>query len=235
MLRIGWRRSIVLTGSAGCRDDLLALFRAALANAHGMLDDARFLAGDQRWPRAHALATLAWEELSKGQLCLLTLLMPEITPDYFWESFKNHEGKLNRVHMFADFMLPHPVGPVAEHAKKVAGQSRSTQNQKLRGLYVDYRKGKIQLPSQIGEQATRNQIKRVGDALAFADMAFSVGSLDEALGQIAALSGGIKNAMIAQPDAVAAALRLALQGGSQQAFQALVFGHTVIPDDADDH
>ena len=66
-----------------------------------------------------------------------------------------------------------PVGPVAEHVRKVIGQSKSTEKLKERGLYVDYRRGKILLPSQIGEKAARKQIKIVREALAFSDSALS--------------------------------------------------------------
>jgi len=44
---------------------------------------------------------------------------------------------------------------------------------------VDYRRGKILLPSQIGEMAARRQIKVVRDALSLAEAAFSADSLDE--------------------------------------------------------
>ena len=50
-------------------------------------------------------------------------------------------------------MQSEPVGPVAEHSKKVMGQSKSTEELKERGLYVDYRRGKILLPSQISKRA----------------------------------------------------------------------------------
>jgi hypothetical protein len=158
--------------------------------------------------------------------------MPEITPDYFWENFTDHEGKLSRVHMLADFMQPKPVGSVAEHARKVAGKSRSTQKQKLRGLYVDYRKGKIQVPGQIGERAARNQIKQVGDALASVDMAFSVDNLDLLFQQFAALSGGLRNVITSKPDAVAAALQL-LSGWFARGPAGTRLRPLTIPDDMD--
>ncbi len=51
--------------------------------------------------------------------------------------------------------------------------------------------------------------------------------------QAAMLSGGLKNALIANPDATAAALQQAIRGGSQEALQALVLEHAAIPDDVD--
>jgi len=106
-----------------------------------------------------------------------TAVLPEITPEYFWENFRDHEGKLSRVHMLAAFLRPEPVGAVAEHVKQVVGLSKSEAKLKERGLYVDYRRGKILLPSEIGEMASRKRIKVVRDALAHAKTAFSVETL----------------------------------------------------------
>lgn len=203
--------------------DLLGLFQAALANSKGLLRDAQLLADAASFPRAFALAILSWEELSKAHLCLLAALLDEMTPEDFWKGFRDHAGKLNRAHAFADFMQPAPLGPVAEHAKKVTARSKSTDKQKHRGLYVDYRGGKILLPSQIGEAAARKQIKLVREALAFADAAFSAGPLDDLIAQVRALTGsGLKNAIVADPDATAAAMQEALLGGSQANLQRLM-------------
>ena len=109
------------------------LFRAALSNGNDLLDDALVLADADRFPRAYALAVLAWEELSKAELCLMPLLLPEITPEDFWQRFRDHEGKLVRIYAFAAFMQAGPVGPVTEYVKKVMGLSRSTAKQKERG------------------------------------------------------------------------------------------------------
>ena len=71
------------------------LLRAALANAKDLLNDAQLLADAGSFPRALALATLSWEELSKADLCAMAMGLP-IPSDYFWENFRNHEGKLSR-------------------------------------------------------------------------------------------------------------------------------------------
>ena len=68
------------------------------------------------------------------------------------------------------------------------------------------------------------------EALAFADTAFSTSSLDDALGQVNVLYGGLKNAMIIDPDGIATALQAALRGGTQEELQALVLKHAAIPD-----
>ena len=67
-----------------------------------------------------------------------------------------------------------------------------------------------------------------------ADTAFSAGgSVMMSPAQAAMLSGGLKNALIANPDATVAALQQAIRGGSQEALQALVLEHAAIPDDVD--
>lgn len=211
------------------RSDLLGLFRAALANSKDLLQDAQLLADAGSFPRAFALATLSWEELSKAHLCLLAVLLSEMTPEDFWKGFRDHGSKLNRAYAFAGFMQPESVGPVAEHARKVTGQSRSTDKQKLRGLYVDYRRGRIQLPTQIGEMAARKQINAVREALVLADTAFSVESLDELLASASVLmSNGLRDAILADPDATAAAMQEALRDGSQEGLQLLMARHTAI-------
>lgn len=52
---------------------------------------------------------------------MLAVVLPEVTFEYFWEHLHHLEGKLSRVYVFAAFMQPVPVGPVAEHSKKVMG------------------------------------------------------------------------------------------------------------------
>src|SRR5260370_40417621 len=82
------------------RDDLLALFQATKANAGDLISDAELLADVGRFPRAHALATLAHEEIGKAQLCLLAVRLTEITPQGVWDAFKRPTGKLIRVTRF---------------------------------------------------------------------------------------------------------------------------------------
>lgn len=57
-----------------CREDLLALMHALLANASDLVDDAELLLENARFPRAYALAALGGEELGKIYLCLDALL-----------------------------------------------------------------------------------------------------------------------------------------------------------------
>jgi len=90
---------------------------------------------------------------------------------------------------------------------------------------VDYRRGKILLPSQIGEMAARRQIKVVRDALSLAEAAFSADSLDENVAQVNAMVSGLRDEWLAEPDDLAAALQEAMRGGSQEKLQAMVLKH----------
>jgi hypothetical protein len=73
--------------------------------------------------------------------------------------------------------------------------------------------GKILLPSQISERVAWRQIKVVREALDFADAAFSVDSLEDMFAQTNTLFGGLKSAVVADPDATVAALQEALRAG----------------------
>jgi AbiV family abortive infection protein len=213
------------------RDDLLQLMQEALANAKDLLNDAQLLFDASRFPRALALATLSWEELSKADLCALAMALPEVTPDYFWEHFRDHEGKLARVHAFAAFMQPKPIGPVEDWAERVKSLSKSTQGLKERSLYVDYRRRKILLPSQVTERAARKQIKAVREALDFADRAFSGEPITIMFTELNTIIGPLKNSVFIDPDATAAALQEAIRDGSQQKIQLLFNEHSAITDD----
>jgi AbiV family abortive infection protein len=188
------------------RDDLLALLQAAKANAEDLISDAELLADAGRFPRAHALATLAHEEIGKAQLCLLAVMLPEITHEEFWAAFKSHTGKLIRVTGFGRLSSAEPIGPIAAYAKIVKGQSSSAHTRKLRGLYVDYKGGRVLLPRQVNEKEAKSQIRSADEALALTERPFPLDHLDWAIGQISGLIGPLKEAA-KDPDGLAAALQ----------------------------
>lgn len=142
------------------REDLRRLAEAALSNAGDLLADARLLAEAGRFPRAHALATLACEELGKEQHCLRTMwaLFPEKT---FWVGFSNHAGKLERAQAFSVLGSSEPISSVNFFNERVRQSSHSAHVRKLRGLYVDYADGALRLPSEITEHETWQLIASV--------------------------------------------------------------------------
>jgi len=143
------------------REDLFRLAAAALANAGDLLADARLLAEAGRFARAHALATLACEELGKEAHCLQAAWVPRRTPQSFWAGFSNHTQKLWHTQTLAAVLeTDDPVGPVGQFGQRVRQQSRSAHERKLRGLYVDYADGAAKLPGEITEQAASEAIHR---------------------------------------------------------------------------
>jgi AbiV family abortive infection protein len=204
-------------------DHLQTLFRAAMANAHDLLDDAELLMRAGSYPRAHALATLSLEEQSKGDMCMLAALVPEITPEHFWGDFRDHQSKLRLVHGLEVIAESEPIQSSGQWQTEAKGRSASSQAQKLRGLYVDYRKGRILLPSQIGERAARKQIKLAKETLTEVEHASS--DMDDEV--LAALVGGIFHAIQGEPDATTAALDEFMRGGSPNALKELIIQATV--------
>jgi AbiV family abortive infection protein len=196
-------------------DDLLKLVQAALSNARDLLTDARRLADAGSFPRAHALATLAFEEQGKSQLCTLVLALRstvEIDPAVFWEDFKDHKMKLGRVLSFDGLFLNELPGSVAEYLKEHASEPYDTHQRKLRGMYVDYQDGALLLPSDITEQETRELIDRVASSLSITALAFApsqAAALLRALGDtdLTAVLGEMSQAVTSNPEAAAAAMR----------------------------
>lgn len=76
-------------------EPLVRLLQACLHNAGDLLTDACLLLEADRAPRAHALATLAFEETGKAFICILALLPgPELffgSRGYdFWAAWNSH-------------------------------------------------------------------------------------------------------------------------------------------------
>ena len=143
------------------RDDLIALIQVSLRNAGDLLDDARLLLDAGRPPRAHALATLALEEIGKASLCMLALL-PWPEPFYgssskggFWAAWQDHAVKLGWALGFLGLIVRESAGPATEAIERLQGAARDGHLRKLDGFYVDYREGKILSPAQVSAAAAR--------------------------------------------------------------------------------
>jgi AbiV family abortive infection protein len=146
------------------REDLLKLAQAAIANAGDLLADARTLAEAGRFPRAHALAALACEELGKEHQCLRAVWLPP-APKAFWNGFTRHTDKLSHTH--AQFML-HSDEPLASpdlFNTRVHELTRLAHQRKLRGLYVDYEDGALQIPGHITEREAWQLIRLTQEEL----------------------------------------------------------------------
>jgi AbiV family abortive infection protein len=135
--------------------DLLALSDAAWENALELMTDAETLAEAGRFPRAHALATLALEECGKGILCSFAITWRTMPPEDFWDEFKDHKRKLMRATSFDWLQQDEPYRGLLEQWEMRQKASIRNHNQKLRGLYVDYRRGK-----RSGHILSPNQVTR---------------------------------------------------------------------------
>lgn len=107
---------------------LRQLAQAAAQNASDLAADARLLLDAGRFPRAHALATLALEELGKPELCH-AVLAGELDAKGFREEWSNHLWKLDRSRILAILSAPTEARVFA-----TADDDCAT---KFRGLYVD--------------------------------------------------------------------------------------------------
>ena len=104
------------------------LAQAAAQNAVDLAADARFLLDAGRFPRAHALATLALEELGKMELCQV-VLEGKLDENDFRQEWSNHLWKLDRSRSLAILSASTPARVFATADDDFA--------MKLRGLYVD--------------------------------------------------------------------------------------------------
>ncbi len=84
------------SGPVPDQEDLIKLAHAALVHARSLGADAELLLEHGRWPTAHAMATLAFEEVGKSWLCLSGMSAPEQARvgNWFWPLFNDHKAKL---------------------------------------------------------------------------------------------------------------------------------------------
>jgi AbiV family abortive infection protein len=168
-------------------DDLLALVQATLRNAAALLEDAKTLLGAESAARAHALATLALEEIGKSHLCLLALLpIPKPAIIYgtrskndFWAAWQGHTDKLEWALGFLHLLLE-DSGPALQAFARVRTSAQAEHLRKLRGFYVDY-DGSILEPTEITETDAHEIIAIADRSLSVASAAFlSDGAIERA-------------------------------------------------------
>ncbi len=149
-------------------DDLVTLIQACVRNAEDLLADARQLLEADRAPRAHALATLAFEEIGKAFICVLALI-PGPTRFFglksegdFWKAWNSHLDKLAWARSYLSMLAQDPAAPIAEIVCRLAAITDADHLRKMRGLYVDYSDGTVLLPTDVtaGEAAELAQMSR---------------------------------------------------------------------------
>ena len=170
--------------------DLVTLLQACLHNAGDLLADARLLLEADRTPRAHALATLAFEEIGKAFICLLALLpMPEPFfgsrgDDDFWAAWNSHTDKLAWARGFLTLLMSEPAGPAEEAARRVIDAAGADHLRKMRGFYVDYSGGTVLLPGNITAAQARELTADVQAVLDVAARAWCHDQVRERLGEV---------------------------------------------------
>lgn len=125
--------------------DLIALTQASLRNAVGLVEDARLLLSSGSASRAHALATLALEEVGKSCLCMLALVpTPASMTQYglksgedFWAAWREHTDKLMWALGVLDLLI-RGSGSATQAFERIRAAASDGHPRKLRGLYVDY-------------------------------------------------------------------------------------------------
>ena len=131
-------------------DQLRQLKQAAEQNAEDLTADARALLDGGRFPRAHALAVLALEELGKAQLCHDALTGDLDEAEFRW-AWRAHVFKLERIGVLTTL--------AAKTEERIWAEGEDDHTMKLRGLYVepnpDDPGGPPLTPSEVGQaQAT---------------------------------------------------------------------------------
>jgi AbiV family abortive infection protein len=157
-------------------DELVTLIQASLRNAGELLSDARLLLAADRAPRAHALATLAFEEIGKAFICILAVvpsapLFGIRSEGDFWKAWNSHTDKLAWARGFLSLLIQEPSAPVADTVTRLADTSLADHLRKMRGLYVDYAGGSVLVPSDI---TSAEAAELASDVQAVLDIATSV-------------------------------------------------------------
>lgn len=164
-------RCMAKSGPIPSHQKLAALGQASLVHAREQLADAELLLEHGRWPLAHAVATLALEEVGKAHLCFTCMTMPEQfrAGNWFWPAFNSHTAKLMIAQfifqMFAQTQTPPP--PLLEAIAELGSLAGSDHATKMRGLYVDYQDEVVLDPADITEQTARRMVSNVSTCLAF--------------------------------------------------------------------
>ncbi|HEV2373717.1 MAG TPA: AbiV family abortive infection protein [Streptosporangiaceae bacterium] len=211
-------------------EDLVTLIQACLRNAEGLLDDARLLLDAGRGPRAHALATLALEEVGKSCVCLLGLFPMPVRffgirgDDDFWAAWTSHTDKLMWARGLLSLLIREPGGPVLAAAGRLADAVRGEHLRKMRGLYVDYADGSVLLPADITTEEAHELISDVQAVLDVAMKAWChkavrdrLRDLQQHLGEFNGMMATALQALQADPDTAVAITRQLLRGDGQTA------------------
>lgn len=167
------------------KDDIVDLVRASLFNARDLLEEARILLESDRAPRAHALATLAFEEIGKANLCVLALVPTEnISAREFWSSWRSHEKKLTQAHGLLKMIVTESASSLTKAYAQLDSAASSDHLRKMRGFYVDYSDEGVALPAAVTAGEARQLIDAVQLTLNFLMESWGSGSVVDRITRI---------------------------------------------------
>lgn len=114
-----------------------------LENAEALIDDAKLLYKNKRFPRSLALCVLSFEELGKILLLMGTLLYcTDKQWEKFWRKFRNHKSKRRIVASIEADMW----GLTEDERREEQEVEEFAERMKLLCLYVDSVNGKLYTP-----------------------------------------------------------------------------------------
>jgi len=201
------------------------LLQACLRNAEDLLADARLLLGAGRAPTAHALATLALEEIGKSCVVVLGLLPMPVRffgirgDEDFWAAWTSHTDKLLWARGLLSLLIREPASPVLTAAERLADSTRGEHLRKMRGLYVDYSDRAVLLPGEITAAEAHELMSDVQAVLDVAVEAWChdavrdrLQELQQHLGEFTSMLDCALRVVQADPDAAVAVARQMLRG-----------------------
>jgi|SRR5579884_740373 AbiV family abortive infection protein len=159
-------------------EEALDLLQAALSNARRLLDASTVLVEAGHAPPAYSLATLAFEEIGKAQMCILAMrrdprsdTLPSFGPsgEGFWQAWGSHGPKIAFAQAFLTYAVRATESPGAGVAARLVDRARGENAQKMRGFYVDFDADGVHTPDEITEDQARQQIADVDAVLVFCE------------------------------------------------------------------
>jgi AbiV family abortive infection protein len=149
--------------------DMRNLMHAALAHAQKRLASAELLLASRDWSGAHAMATLAFEEVGKSVLCMIGMAIPERerVNDWFKPAFNDHRTKITiarfTLAIFTAFLSAEatPSQPFVQAIEQLFRLAGADHQKRLRADYVDFRDGDVLEPSDVSEADAEGMIGNV--------------------------------------------------------------------------
>lgn len=183
------------------RQELETLAHAAFMNSRHQLASAELLLERAHWPVAHALATLALEEIGKSFLCMFASTNPEPFRAVFWKVFVSHTIKLQIAHVA---LAPMAAGAASQRAHEAilafSQMAKADHATKMRGLYVDYADGVVLDPADVTEQDAQSMVALACVALDYLAPATTDEGLDPELRAILTASAAYFAGLVDSPD-----------------------------------